>query len=83
MKIVIEAIGGNGRPDVDRVREEVIRVLGFRGTVSNAKVEKSRVAVEFEVNPKWDLPPQERIDYLRMWMPAKVKSVFRVVDLSL
>jgi hypothetical protein len=83
MKIVLEAIGGNGRPDVDRVREEIIRVLGFRGTVSNAKVEKSRVAVEFEVNPKWDLPPQERIDYLRMWMPAKVKSVFRVVDLSL
>ena len=83
MKIVLEAIGGNGRPDVERAREEVIRVLGFRGTVSNAKVEKSRVAVEFEVNPKWDLPPQERIDYLRMWMPAKVKSVFRVVDLSL
>ena len=83
MKIVLEAIGGNGRPDVDRVREEIIRVLGFRGTVSNAKAEKSRVAVEFEVNPKWDLPPQERIDYLRMWMPAKVKSVFRVVDLSL
>ena len=83
MKIVLEAIGGNGRPDVERAREEVIRVLGFRGTVSNAKVEKSRVAVEFEVNPKWDLPPQESIDYLRMWMPAKVKSVFRVVDLSL
>ncbi len=83
MKIVLEAIGGNGRPDLDRAREEIIRVLGFRGTVSNAKVEKSRVAVEFEVNPKWDLPPQERIDYLRMWMPAKVKSVFRVVDLSL
>ena len=83
MKIVLEAIGGNGRPDVDRAREEVIRVLGFRGTVSNAKAEKSRVVVEFEVNPKWDLPPQERIEYLRMWMPAKVKSVFKVVDLSL
>jgi hypothetical protein len=83
MKIVLEAIGGNGRPDVERAREEVIRVLGFRGTVSNAKVEKSRVAVEFEVNPKWDLPSKERIEYLRMWMPAKVKSVFRVVDLSL
>ena len=83
MKIVLEAIGGNGRPDVDRAREEVIRVLGFRGSVSNAKAEKSRVVVEFEVNPKWDLPPQERIEYLRMWMPAKVKSVFKVVDLSL
>ena len=83
MKIVLEAIGGNGRPDVERAREEVIRVLGFRGSVTNAKVEKSKVAVEFEVNPKWDLPPQERIEYLREWMPAKVKSVFRVVDLSL
>jgi hypothetical protein len=83
MKIVLEAIGGNGRPDLERAREEVIRVLGFRGSVTNAKVEKSKVAVEFEVNPKWDLPPQERIEYLRQWMPAKVKSVFRVVDLSL
>jgi hypothetical protein len=83
MRIVLEAIGGNGRPDVDRAREEVIRVLGFRGTVSGAKAEKSKVVVEFEVNPKWDLPPEERIEYLRMWMPAKVKSVFRVVDLSL
>ena len=83
MKIVLEAIGGNGRPDVERAREEVIRVLGFRGTVSNAKAEKSKVVVEFDVNPKWDLPPKERIEYLRMWMPAKVKSVFRVVDLVL
>jgi len=83
MKIVLEAIGGNGRPDVDRAREEVIRVLGFRGSVSKAKAEKSRVVVEFDVNPQWDLPPEERIEYLRMWMPAKVKSVFRVVDLSL
>jgi hypothetical protein len=81
MKIVLEHIGGNS-PNVDRAREEVIRVLGFRGTVSNAKVEKSRVAVEFDVNPKWDLPLEEKIDYLRSWMPAKVKSVFRVVDLS-
>ena len=83
MKIVLEAIGGNGRPDVERAREEVIRVLGFRGTVSHAKAERSKVVVEFDVNPKWDLPPQERIEYLRAWMPAKVKSVFKVVDLVL
>jgi hypothetical protein len=83
MKIVLESVGGNGHTDLDRAREEVIRVLGFRGMVSNAKVEKSRVAVEFDVNPKWDLPLADKVDYLRMWMPAKVKSVFKVVDLSL
>ena len=83
MKIVLESVGGNGHTDLDRAREEIIRVLGFRGTVSNAKVEKSRVAVEFDVNPQWDLPLAEKLDYLRMWMPAKVKSVFKVVDLSL
>lgn len=82
MKIVLEHVGGNSHPNVDRAREEVIRVLGFRGTVSNAKVEKSRVVVEFDVNPKWDLTLEKKIDYLKMWMPAKVKSVFRVVDLS-
>ncbi len=83
MRIVLESVGGNGRTDLERAREEVIRVLGFRGTVSNAKVEKTKVAVEFDVNPKWDLAPEERIEYLRMWMPAKVKSVFKVVDLVL
>jgi hypothetical protein len=82
MKIVIEQIGGNNHPNVDRAREEIIRVLGFRGTVSNAKAEKSRVVVEFDVSPQWDLPLEEKIDYLKMWMPAKVKSVFKVVDLS-
>ena len=83
MKIVLEHIGGNSHPNVDRAREEIIRVLGFRGTVSNAKVDKSRVVVEFEVSPQWDLPLAEKIDYLKRWMPAKVKSVFKVVDLSL
>jgi hypothetical protein len=83
MKIVLEQIGGNNHPNVERAREEVIRVLGFRGTVSNAKAEKSKVVVEFEVSPQWDLPFEEKIDYLKMWMPAKVKSVFKVVDLAL
>ncbi len=83
MKIVLEQIGGNNHPNVERAREEVIRVLGFRGTVSNAKAEKSRVVVEFEVSPQWDLPLEDKIDYLKMWMPAKVKSVFKVVDLAL
>jgi hypothetical protein len=83
MKIVLEAIGGNGRPDVDRAREEIIRVLGFRGSVSNAKVEKSRVVVEFDVSPQWDLPLEEKVDYLKEWMPAKVKSVFKVVNLTI
>ena len=82
MKIVLEPIGGNGRPDVDRAREEIIRVLGFRGTVSNAKVEKSKVIVEFDVNPQWDLPLEEKLDYLKAWLPAKVKSVFKVVNLT-
>jgi len=83
MKIILESVGGNGHTDLDRAREEIIRVLGFRGTVSKAKVEKSRVVVEFDVSPKWDLPLAEKVDYLRMWMPAKVKRVFKVVDLSL
>ncbi len=83
MKIVLEQIGGNNHPNVERAREEVIRVLGFRGTVSNAKAEKSKVVVEFEVSPQWDLPLEDKIDYLKMWMPAKVKSVFKVVDLAL
>jgi hypothetical protein len=38
--------------------------------------------VEFEINPKWDLPMSEKVSYLKEWIPAKVKTVFKVLEVS-
>jgi len=35
-----------------------------------------------EINPKWDLPLSEKVDYLKEWITAKVKTVFKVISVS-
>ena len=46
------------------------------------KAKGERIIVEFEVNPKWDLPMSEKVRYLKEWIPAKVKTVFKVHGVS-
>ena len=46
------------------------------------KAEGTRITVEFEINPKWDLPMSEKVSYLNEWIPAKVKTVFNVLEVS-
>ena len=82
MKVVLKPIAGTAETNLDRAREEVIRVLSFRGDVTGAKTEGSKIAVEFKINSKWDLTPQEKVSYLMEWIPAKVKSVFKVLSVS-
>jgi len=55
-------------------------VLAFRGSVTSVKANGTRIIVEFEINPKWDLPMSEKVKYLMEWIPAKVKMVFKVHD---
>jgi len=38
--------------------------------------------VEFEINPKWDLPMSEKVKSLEESIPAKVRTVFKVVSVS-
>jgi len=82
MKVVLKPIAGTAEANLDRAREEVIRVLSFRGDVTGAKTEGSKIVVEFKVNPKWELTPEEKVNYLLEWIPAKVKSVFKVLNVS-
>lgn len=83
MKIILEPITGTARDNLNRAKIEVARVLNFRGTVTGARVEGTRIVVEFEVNPKWDLPMNEKVEYLKKWIPAKVKLIFRVHEVYL
>jgi len=44
------------------------RVLAFRGSVNSVKAKGTRIIVEFEVNPKWDLPMSEKVESLSKGM---------------
>lgn len=83
MKVVLEPVSGTARANVERAREEINRVLNFRGQVASAEAKGSEIQVRFTINPDWDLPLFEKVSYLTAWIEAKVKSVFRVVSISL
>jgi uncharacterized protein YyaL (SSP411 family) len=83
MRVVLEPISGTAKANVERAKEEINRVLNFRGQVVNAEAKGSEIVVRFTINPDWDLPLFEKVNYLTAWIEAKVKSVFRVISISL
>jgi len=83
MKVILEPVSGTAKANLERARQEIERVLAFRGSVTGVKTKRTRIIVEFEINPKWDLPQAEKESYLREWIPTKVKVVFRVHDIAL
>ena len=82
MKVALKPLSGTVEANIERAKAEVARVLSFRGDVTGANVEGSKIIVKFDVNAKWDLTPEEKVSYLKDWIPAKVKSVFRVLSVS-
>jgi hypothetical protein len=82
MKVVLEHVDGTAKNNLQRAKVEIERLLAFRGSVSEVKVKGSRIIVKLEVSPKWDLPMSEKVSYLKKWITAKVKTVFRVVSVS-
>ena len=82
MKVVLEHVSGTAKNNLQRAKVEMNRVLAFRGSVTSVKVKGTRITVEFEINPKWDLPQAEKESYLRDWITAKVRRVFEVLSVS-
>jgi len=80
MKVILEPLSGTVKDNIERAGLEIERVLAFRGSVTSVKANGTRIIVEFEINPKWDLPMSEKVKYLMEWIPAKVKMVFKVHD---
>jgi len=70
MKVILEHVSGTAEDNLERSRLEIERVLAFRGSVTSAKVRGRRIWVEFEINPKWDMPVSEKVKSLREWIPA-------------
>jgi len=82
MKVMLEPVTGTAEDNLERARLEIERVLAFRGPVIGVKVKGIRIIVEFEINPKWDLPMSEKVKSLKEWIPAKVRTVFKVHEVS-
>jgi hypothetical protein len=82
MKVVLEPVNGTAEGNLERARLEIERVLAFRGSVTSVKAKRDRIIVEFEINPKWDLSQEEKESYLREWITAKVRTIFKVLSIS-
>jgi len=74
MKVTLKALSGSAEANLERAKHELSWVLSFRGNVTGSEASGSRVIVEFEINPKWELSPEEKVSYLKEWIPAKVRG---------
>jgi len=83
MEVVLEPLSGTTEDNLERSRVEIERLLAFRGSVTSVKAGGTRIIMKVEINPKWDLTESEKVKYLMEWIPAKVKVVFKVLNVSL
>ena len=83
MKVILEPVSGTAGENLERASVEITRVLNFRGSVTGVKAEGTRITVQFEINPKWDLPMSAKVECLKEWIPAKVRTIFKVPDIAL
>jgi hypothetical protein len=83
MEVVMKHVSGTAEANLERAKDEVNRVLSFRGSVTGVKAEGTRITVQFEINPKWDLPMSAKVECLKEWIPAKVRTIFKVHDIAL
>ena len=80
MKGFLKPVSGKPKANLERAQEEMTRVLGFRGNVVNAEVKSQKIIVGIAINPKWE--SDDKVSYLKEWIPAKVKQVFEVISVS-
>jgi len=82
VKVILEPVSGNAKDNLERAKFGNRKVLAFRGSVTSARAKDTRIMVKSEINPKWDLPDSEKVKSLRGWIPAKVRTVFKVLSVS-
>ena len=82
MRVTLMPTSGTANANLERAKHEIDRVLGFRGSVDGTKAVGEKIVVNFNINPKWDLSPEQRVSYLKEWISVKVRGVFKVVSVS-
>jgi len=80
VKVIVKPVSGDAQAYLEPAKDELTRVLSFRGDVVGAKVSGQRIMLDIAINPKWEY--DDKVGYLKEWIPAKVKSVFEVISVS-
>jgi DNA-binding protein YbaB len=80
MKVIMRHVSGTAKANLERAKEELTRVLGFRGDVVSAKANGQRTTLEIAINPKWE--NEDKVGYLKEWIPTKGRKVFEVISVS-
>lgn len=82
MIVYLKPAIGTANIGLERAKVEMERVIGFRGKVTGARAEGSRIALTVEVNPKGDLPEAQRVSQLKDWIKAKTRVTFTVESIG-
>ena len=77
MKVYLKPLYGDTYSNTERAKIQLIKALGFRGTIINIKADSKHIMAEVKISTRWELPPKERVKYLQKWLPKSVRS-FRV-----
>ena len=80
MKVVMKPVSGDAQAYLERAKDELTRVLAFRGDVVSAKPNGQKITLKIAINPKWE--NEDKAGYLKEWIPAKVRKVFEVISVS-
>ena len=80
MKVIVKPISGDAQAYLERAKHELTRVLAFRGDLTSAEVNGQRITLKIAINPKWD--NEDKVSYLKEWIPAKTRKVFEVISVS-
>jgi len=80
MNVVMKHISGTAKDNLEHAKEEMNKVLAFRGNVISANANGQEIILKLAINPKWK--NEDKVGYLKQWIQAKVKSVFEVISVS-
>ncbi len=52
MKVIMKPVSGTAKANLERAKEEMTRVLAFRGEVVSARADDHKITLEIAINPK-------------------------------
>jgi hypothetical protein len=76
----MKPVNGDAKANLERAKDELPRVLAFRGDVVGTKVSGQRIILKIAINPKWE--SDDKVSHLKECIPAKTRKVFEVISVS-
>ena len=72
MKVYLKPLYGDTYSNTERANVQLAKALGFRGSITSIKADSNHIMAEIKISTRWELPPRERVKYLREWLPTRV-----------